>query len=95
MATKLHHAPLTVSVPPGFTGWWCARCERAVDVPDEYGSPARCPRCHKITAVWVPPLGAPASWPAASVAEPTQRRPAREWFTRMRAAVNAPESEAA
>ena len=51
----IHHAPAVVQVPPGFSGWWCERCEKAVALPDELGSPARCPRCHKPTAVWVPP----------------------------------------
>jgi hypothetical protein len=61
---KRHHpteqrplfASTRVVVPVGFSGWWCERCEKAVTLPDELGSPARCPRCHKPTAVWIPPL---------------------------------------
>jgi hypothetical protein len=42
-------------VPAGFSGWWCYRKCGAVAVDPELGSPARCPKCHKPTAVWVPP----------------------------------------
>lgn len=41
-------------MPAGFSGWWCERCEKPVEIEDTIGSPARCPRCHKPTAVWVP-----------------------------------------
>jgi hypothetical protein len=51
----IHHSSATVQVPAGFSGWWCERCEKPVNLPDELGSPARCPRCHKPTAVWIPP----------------------------------------
>lgn len=52
---KPQHASGRVVVPAGFTGWWCERCEKAVRLPDELGSPARCPHCKKPTAVWIPP----------------------------------------
>lgn len=39
----------------GGGGWWCERCERAVRLPEDLDSPARCPHCRKRTAVWVPP----------------------------------------
>ena len=55
MKPKPQHASAHLFVPDGFTGWWCERCEKAVTLPEELGSPARCPRCHKPTAVWVPP----------------------------------------
>lgn len=51
----IHHAAAVTTVPAGFCGWWCQRCERAVVLSEELGSPAKCPRCHKPTAVWVPP----------------------------------------
>jgi len=41
-------------VPAGFSGWWCYRKCGAVEIDDTLGSPARCPKCHKPTAVWVP-----------------------------------------
>lgn len=43
-------------VPAGFSGWWCERCDKAVAIDDTLGSPARCPKCHKPTAVWIPPV---------------------------------------
>ena len=55
MKPGVQHASVRVLVPAGFSGWWCERCERAVTLSDELGSPARCPRCRKPTAVWVPP----------------------------------------
>lgn len=55
MKGHVHQAPVRLFVPEGFWGWWCERCEKAVTLPDELGSPARCPRCHKPTAVWIPP----------------------------------------
>lgn len=46
-----------MKVPAGFSGWWCARCEQACpSIPaDLDAAQARCPHCHKWTAVWVPP----------------------------------------
>jgi hypothetical protein len=45
------------NVPAGFSGWWCARCETGIaTIPEEAGSPARCPRCHKWTVWWIPPM---------------------------------------
>ena len=41
-------------VPAGFTGWWCARCEQERStIPEEAGSPARCPKCHRWTVWWI------------------------------------------
>lgn len=42
-------------VPAGYSGWWCYRKCGAVEIDDTLGSPARCPKCHKPTAVWIPP----------------------------------------
>jgi hypothetical protein len=43
-------------VPEGFSGWWCDRCEKPVaGIPDEAGSPAKCPHCRKWTVQWIPP----------------------------------------
>ena len=46
-----------VQTPAGFSGWWCARCEQACpSIPaDLDAAQARCPHCHKWTAVWIPP----------------------------------------
>jgi len=55
MNATVLHASRRLTVPAGFSGWWCERCSRGVSLPEELGSPARCPRCHKPTAVWVPP----------------------------------------
>lgn len=44
------------AVPAGFSGWWCYRKCGAVEIDDTLGSPARCPKCHKPTAVWIPAL---------------------------------------
>ena len=45
-----------VIVPAGFSGWWCQHCENPAAIPDDLdATQARCPRCHKSTAVWVPP----------------------------------------
>lgn len=52
----IHRASPRVLVPAGFSGWWCERCEKPVALDEELGSPARCPRCHKPTAVWIPPV---------------------------------------
>lgn len=52
---KPQHASQRVVVPEGFSGWWCERCEKPVAIEDTLGSPARCPKCHKPTAVWIPP----------------------------------------
>ncbi len=41
-------------MPEGFSGWWCERCQKGVEIEDTLGSPARCPKCHKATAVWIP-----------------------------------------
>ncbi len=83
-----HPACVSVTVPAGFSGWWCARCEKPVNLPEELGSPARCPRCHKPTAVWIPP----AEWHAAPPPEPGSHRPkterAAELFAEMKAAIN-------
>lgn len=76
-----------IVVPAGFSGWWCQRCEKPVSLPEELGSPARCPHCRKPTAVWVPPAD-PLPDP-----EPVERdhrpRAARgvELFAHMRAVV--------
>lgn len=36
--------------------WFCERCERIVQIPDDAESPARCPRCKKPFAVFTPPI---------------------------------------
>lgn len=42
-------------VPPGFSGHWCARCERGVEgIPDEAGMPAKCPKCRHWTVYYIP-----------------------------------------
>ena len=51
---EIHHSRDTLSVPAGFSGWWCERCEKPVNLPEELEAPARCPRCHKPTALWIP-----------------------------------------
>lgn len=46
-----------MDVAAGFSGWWCERCDApAHGIPDDLdAAQARCPRCRKWTAVWVPP----------------------------------------
>lgn len=75
---NIHQAPVRLFVPEGFSGWWCERCEKPVDIEDALGSPARCPKCHKATAVWVPP-----SEPRLDCREPREEfRPERKFVTR-------------
>lgn len=94
----IHQASATVRVPSGFTGWWCERCERAVSLPDELGSPARCPHCRKPTAVWIPPSRGGDSRLELVDRRPYERvRPSREQaqglFERMRRAAEGGEVE--
>lgn len=43
------------NVPAGFSGHWCTRCEKpAVGIPEEAGSPAKCPKCRHYTVWWIP-----------------------------------------
>lgn len=46
----------TIQVPAGFVGWWCTHCDApAPGIPaDLDAAQAKCPRCRKWTAVWVP-----------------------------------------
>jgi len=37
-------------------GWFCQREQRFVNLGLDHDSPAKCPNCHKRTAVWVPPV---------------------------------------
>jgi hypothetical protein len=90
MKAKLQHAGGTVVVPAEFSGFWCQRCERACpEIPNEAGTPAKCPHCRKWTVVWVPPGGEKSevskSEPWVRV-QPTAER-AKELFGEMRAAV--------
>jgi rubrerythrin len=36
--------------------WFCVHCDRIVALGDETESPAKCPRCSKITAIWQKPV---------------------------------------
>ncbi len=56
--------------------WWCERCEKKVALPEEAGSPAKCPHCRKYTAVWVPEQV--SEW----VSEPVSERPERKYVKR-------------
>lgn len=74
---NIHQAPVRLFVPEGFSGWWCERCEKPVEIEDALGSPARCPKCHKATAVWVPP-----SEPVEVRELRSEFRPERKYVTR-------------
>ena len=90
---KLQRALASVLVPGGFSGWWCERCEKpAPGIPEEAGSPAKCPHCRKWTAVWIPPADGGMTdgrWQMGEKqwerSRPTTQR-ARELFGEMRAA---------
>lgn len=78
----IQQASATVTVPAGFSGWWCERCEKGVEIEDCLGSPAKCPKCHKPTAVWIPP-----SEPLTEVRERGEAfRPERKYVTKERGA---------
>lgn len=90
----LQQALLSSPVPAGFSGWWCQRCERPVHLPDEAGSPAKCPHCRKYTAVWVPPAADPmlAERPAEWVRQRPTADQAKMLFAQLRAAVEGGEA---
>lgn len=51
----MHTTAQRFHVPPGFSGHWCARCEKPVEgIPDEAGMPAKCPKCRHWTVWWIP-----------------------------------------
>ena len=90
---NIHHASARVIVPVGFSGYWCERCEKpAENIPEEAGTPAKCPRCHKWTVVWVPPSAECEVLSAEDAERPVRVRPtvghAKELFAQMREAVN-------
>jgi len=91
---NIHHASARVIVPLGFSGFWCERCEKpAENIPEEAGTPAKCPRCHKWTVVWVPQRAVTSDeWRVASGERPVRVRPTMEMakglFQQMRDAVN-------
>lgn len=74
----------SVQVPVGFSGWWCSRCEQACPtIPEDLdAAQARCPRCHKWTAVWVPG-NAEHSTSNAQLPTERERRPSREMGRRL------------
>lgn len=37
-------------------GWFCARCQRVVNLPLDLDEPARCPHCKKPTCKYYPPV---------------------------------------
>lgn len=78
-------------VPEGFSGWWCERCVKPVTLPEELGSPARCPRCHKPTAVWVPQVNAECRMQNADTEHRPRAARGRELFEHMRAVADNPE----
>ena len=87
----MQQASMSVQVPEGFSGWWCERCEKAVtSIPDEAGSPAKCPHCRKWTVVWVPPAAMDVCHDPQPWAPRERLDPARgaELFARMRLEVN-------
>lgn len=94
---KPEHASARVVVPPGFSGWWCERCEHpAHGIPEEAGSPAKCPHCKKWTAVWIPPSGPDVTLqelrhpPRPERVTPTKERSA-QLFAHLRAHMSDPE----
>lgn len=80
---KPNHASQRLFAPEGFSGWWCERCVKPVTLDEELGSPARCPKCHKPTAVWIPEQASAE----CEVWDVERRRPASErakqWFALM------------
>ena len=83
-----------MTVPAGFSGWWCSRCGRPCEnIPDDLdAAQARCPHCRKWTAVWVPPAAAvdvPRSHERSHDHRPRAAR-GRELFEHMRAVVEDP-----
>lgn len=90
-----------VNVPAGFSGWWCQHCDQAAPgIPEDLdAAQARCPRCHKWTAVWVPPRPEAGSQGAetdrADRTETTNRRPrgerSKKLFDHIRACIETPE----
>lgn len=80
--------------------WWCQRCEReCTSIPEEAGSPAKCPHCKKWTAVWVPGGGEFRSEELGVRSENSERPErvmptadrAKELFELMRGATVSPE----
>lgn len=55
MRSKVRRLRSQVVIPAGFSGWWCHHCDAPRKISEDLGSPARCPQCHKPTAVWIPP----------------------------------------
>lgn len=54
-ANSMHTTAQRFHVPPGFSGHWCARCEKPVEgIPDEAGMPAKCPKCRHWTVYYIP-----------------------------------------
>ncbi len=47
------------NVPPGFSGWWCARCDKEITgIPNDVdAAQLKCPKCHKWTVWWIPQGG--------------------------------------
>lgn len=92
---KPQRASAQVTAPAGFTGWWCERCDQAVTLPDELGSPARCPKCRKPTAVWIPPSPTQEvrEWNASAPWTRTRPRDerAKELFAHMQNVVETPD----
>ena len=84
-----------VQVPAGFSGFWCERCEKLVTgIPEEAGTPAKCPHCRKWTVVWVAPSGAATLEPEAAPYVKRERLdPARaaELFVELKASTLGPE----
>lgn len=77
---NIHHARPTVILPMDFhrPGWLCQRCDEQVDIDEACGSPARCPKCHKATTVWIP-----TAEPITEVRERGEAfRPERKYVTK-------------
>lgn len=90
---NIHHVGATVSVPFGFSGWWCERCEKpAPGIPEEAEGPAKCPHCRKWTAMWIPPAAMEdRGWKMEDGALPPPRISAetmKGWFVAMHAAAD-------
>lgn len=85
-----------MTVPAGFSGWRCERCGKPCpSIPaDLDAAQARCPHCHKWTAVWVPPHGMlQNTWNDETKPEPDHRPRAargRKLFAHLRAVIENP-----